>query len=279
MTLRERSQPPQLPQLPQRPDLPDLLDFPDAPGSRRARAPLPDLPRSRPLPQRRTPEALPTRQRRSRDTRERLMAAVEVVVREAGIERATVRAIAARACVAIGTVYRRFPNKQALLLAVQRRFLARRSERARLQMRLARAYKPSVKSALAGFVNGAIIVIERDRRLLQAFAKESSADAEIHAGLTGLLDHIAGRELSAGLAIDVLLLALRALILDGPLPSEKTPVRDSLRDYLAGLVPDSARPVDWHGSGGGLGATLSTGGVASGDPSDDHGETEPTAEL
>ena len=100
-----------------------------------AAPPRPPLPGYRPHPLRRTPAALPARQRRSRDTRERLMAAVELVIRDIGLERATVRAIASRAGVAVGSIYRRFPNKRALLLAVQERFLARRAQRISFTLR------------------------------------------------------------------------------------------------------------------------------------------------
>src|SRR5688572_30085259 len=76
----------------------------------------------RPLPARVTPWARPARQIRSRHSRERLIAAVECVVRELGPHGATVRRIAARAGVSVGTIYRRFPNKAALLAAVQHRY-------------------------------------------------------------------------------------------------------------------------------------------------------------
>jgi AcrR family transcriptional regulator len=164
------------------------------------------------------------------------MAAVEIVVREAGIERATVRAIAARAGVAVGTLYRRFPNKRALVLAVQRRFLARRTERAALALRIARSHQRPVEAALAGFVNGAILVIERDRRLLQAFATESSSDSAIHAALMESIDHLSGQRVRSRLWVDVILLALRALILDGKRPSGAPRVRRALVGYLPALV-------------------------------------------
>jgi AcrR family transcriptional regulator len=167
------------------------------------------------------------------------MAAVEAVVRDAGLEGATVRAIAARAGVSVGTVYRRFANKRALILAVQRRFVACRSAGVVAALRLKRSHGGSAKRALARFINGAVLAVERDRALLRAFASESSSDAEIHRTITGLIDHLAGGPLDAALAVDVMLMVLRAQVLDGALPSGTAPPRSALSAYLPTLVTTS----------------------------------------
>ena len=69
--------------------------------------------------------ALPAVQDRSQQTRNRLLDAAEALLREKGPEKATVPAIARRARVAVGTVYRRFSDKDALLRGVYERFFAR----------------------------------------------------------------------------------------------------------------------------------------------------------
>lgn len=69
--------------------------------------------------------AFPTLQRRSEATRARLLDAAEALLAAAGVEACTVPAIAERAGVAVGSVYRRFPDKDALLRAVHDRFFER----------------------------------------------------------------------------------------------------------------------------------------------------------
>lgn len=66
--------------------------------------------------------ALPVVQERGRQTVERLLDAAEQMLDYVGLEGATVPAIAAGAGVSVGTVYKRFPDKDAVLRAVYERF-------------------------------------------------------------------------------------------------------------------------------------------------------------
>src|SRR6185369_17456531 len=59
---------------------------------------------------------------RGRLTLERLLDAAEQMLDFVGLEGATVPAIAAGAGVSVGNVYKRFPDKDALLRAVYQRF-------------------------------------------------------------------------------------------------------------------------------------------------------------
>jgi AcrR family transcriptional regulator len=68
---------------------------------------------------------LPALQARSQKTRDRLLDAAEALLREGGPEKATVPAIARRARVAVGSVYRRFPEKDAVLRSIYLRFFER----------------------------------------------------------------------------------------------------------------------------------------------------------
>jgi AcrR family transcriptional regulator len=70
-------------------------------------------------------QALPARQRRSQITTERLLEAAESLLRESGGDAATLRAIADRAGVSVGIVYRRFRDKDTVLRAVYTRFFVR----------------------------------------------------------------------------------------------------------------------------------------------------------
>jgi AcrR family transcriptional regulator len=67
--------------------------------------------------------ALPARQARSQRTQDRLISAAESLLREGGLDAATVPNIARRAGLAVGSVYRRFPDKDAVMRAVAERFL------------------------------------------------------------------------------------------------------------------------------------------------------------
>jgi AcrR family transcriptional regulator len=66
----------------------------------------------------------PVRQERSQRTLQRLLDAAEAVIREKGFGEAAVAEIAARAGCSVGTFYRRFRDKQALLHALDERFAA-----------------------------------------------------------------------------------------------------------------------------------------------------------
>lgn len=68
---------------------------------------------------------LPARQQRSQATTEQLLSAAESLLREGGFDSATLRAIADRAGVSLGIVYRRFHDKDAVLRAVYTRFFER----------------------------------------------------------------------------------------------------------------------------------------------------------
>ncbi len=60
-------------------------------------------------------EAKPAVQKRSRTTRDNLITALEEILREKNFDQITVAEIAERAGVAVGTVYRRFKNKEAFI--------------------------------------------------------------------------------------------------------------------------------------------------------------------
>jgi AcrR family transcriptional regulator len=63
-------------------------------------------------------KSLAPKQARSRESLARLMTAAREILNEKGIEGATVPRVASRAGLSSGSVYRRFPNKDALMRAV-----------------------------------------------------------------------------------------------------------------------------------------------------------------
>lgn len=103
-------------------------------------------------------EPLPALQERSQATTERLLEAAEELLTEGGAEGATLRAIADRAGVSLGIVYRRFPDKDAILRAVYSRFfssIAGKSERSLSSARFQCESLPEVaRVVVAGIAEG-----------------------------------------------------------------------------------------------------------------------------
>lgn len=106
----------------------------------------------------RTAQALPAVQARSQHTRDRLLDAAEALLAAGGLEAATVPGIARKARVAVGSVYRRFPDKDAVLQSVYERFFTRsvRTNREALAEDRWRhvALPEMVRSLLDGMVRG-----------------------------------------------------------------------------------------------------------------------------
>src|SRR5215216_3229660 len=120
-------------------------------------------------------DAHPAKQPRSRRTLERLLQAAEDVLAREGLEGATVPAIARRARLSVGIVYRRFPDKDALMRAVYERFFARSLAGNRDALDPARwAGVPApriVRSLVAGMVRG----YEEHRTILRALLRYADA--------------------------------------------------------------------------------------------------------
>jgi len=84
---------------------------------------------------------LPAKQARSRKSLERLLDAAEEVLKKHGLDGATVPRIAAQAGLSPGSVYRRFPDKDALLRAVVLRYHTRIAEKSRANLGRAELWK------------------------------------------------------------------------------------------------------------------------------------------
>jgi AcrR family transcriptional regulator len=85
--------------------------------------------------------SLPAKQERSRKSLERLLDAAEEVLKAHGLEGATVPRIAARAGLSPGAIYRRFPDKDALLREVVLRYHTRIIEKSRENLGRAELWK------------------------------------------------------------------------------------------------------------------------------------------
>jgi AcrR family transcriptional regulator len=111
------------------------------------------------------------RQARSRQTLAKLLDAAEAVLAEEGLEGATVPAIAGRAGLSVGVVYRRFPDKDALMRAVFARFFERRREEnaAKLAPELWAGVPP--ERAVELLIRGIVAGYRQNRRLLGALLR------------------------------------------------------------------------------------------------------------
>ena len=122
--------------------------------------------------------ALPALQKRSRDTRDRLLDAAEELLTNGGIDAATAPNIARRAGVAVGSLYRRFEDKDAVLKAVYERFFLR--GRASNERALHAEYWAGVGAGevIERLVGSLVIAYVRQRRLLAALIRFAETHAD-----------------------------------------------------------------------------------------------------
>lgn len=63
-------------------------------------------------------------QERSRQRREKILLTTKKILREQDLESFTTTALAAQACIPVGSIYQYFPNKETILLAILEEYLA-----------------------------------------------------------------------------------------------------------------------------------------------------------
>ncbi|MFF3446760.1 TetR/AcrR family transcriptional regulator [Streptomyces sp. NPDC002667] len=105
-------------------------------------------------------------QARSAATLARVLRAAEEIAAASGLEEMTITGVAKRAGVAVGTIYRRFEDKEQLITALTERMLERREEYVAERLRTAEPSLPGVMDAYA-------------HALLQSFADSSSLFPEL----------------------------------------------------------------------------------------------------
>src|SRR5437870_3071066 len=110
----------------------------------------------------------PPKQARSRHTLHRLLAAAEALLEHGGLDAATVPAIAEAAGVSVGVVYRRFPDKDALLRAVYERFFTTVRDQNQLRLQSLAAMSLPLDALAQGMVLGIAEGYRRKRGLLRA---------------------------------------------------------------------------------------------------------------
>ncbi len=112
--------------------------------------------------------SLVARTNRARAAVERLLDATESLLKEGGLERATVPAIAARSAMAVGNVYKRFADKDALIAAVALRFCQRAETNNAVVLDPGWWRGRSIEAALSALIAGTVTHYVANRRLLAA---------------------------------------------------------------------------------------------------------------
>ncbi|MGW2282728.1 TetR/AcrR family transcriptional regulator [Streptomyces sp. NPDC001770] len=106
------------------------------------------------------------RQARSAATLARVLRAAEEVAASAGLEEMTMTGVAEHAGVSVGTIYRRFEDKDQLITALSERMLERREEYVAEQLRAA---EPSLSGVMDAYA----------RALLQSFTDNNNLFPEL----------------------------------------------------------------------------------------------------
>ena len=120
-------------------------------------------------------------QKRSRESLERLLAAAEEEMCAVGIESFTVADVVRRADLSVGAFYTRFPDKRALLRAVQDRFHSRVEPLLHEQMRERCAGAKSLAQTVEGLIDTLSRHFTSNRELSRAFMMSSVFDPVMRA--------------------------------------------------------------------------------------------------
>jgi len=130
--------------------------------------------------------------RRREESRERLLAAAEDQLREEELEYFSVQSVVERAGESVGTFYRIFHGKQALLLAVQNRLHDRVEPRILDALKRAQATHASLEDAVDHAFTILIDNVMSETQLFRAFALFGTFDPAMRS--TSRMHHIARRD-------------------------------------------------------------------------------------
>jgi AcrR family transcriptional regulator len=122
----------------------------------------------------------PPKQRRSRESYERVLDAAYALLEENGFEGLTVQEVAARSGVSVGAIYERFGNKETLLRAVHARMMESMSE-AHAGAGDPAASADGAGAAIDAVVAGMARIMNENRKALRAFMHLGAVDEVISA--------------------------------------------------------------------------------------------------
>jgi AcrR family transcriptional regulator len=121
----------------------------------------------------------PPRQKRSRESYERVLDAAGLLLEENGFEGFTVQEVAARAEISVGAIYERFGNKESLLRVVHGRLMEALTRGVAGLERAGEITDPA--AAIAAAVDTVARAPREHRRILRVFMHLGAVDSEIAA--------------------------------------------------------------------------------------------------
>ncbi len=121
------------------------------------------------------------RQKRSRESLEKLLDAAEDQIRHGGLESLTINSVVSRVGLSVGAFYARFPDKTALLHAVQDRFHNRLEPLIQAQMLADAASCATLAEALDAAIEVLVSHVTGERELSRAFMMMSVFDPVLRA--------------------------------------------------------------------------------------------------
>jgi AcrR family transcriptional regulator len=122
------------------------------------------------------------RQKRSRESLERLLESAEQQIRMNGFESLTVNGVVNNIGLSVGAFYARFPDKTALLHALQERFHGKLEPKIKAEMLAEAGPKATLAEAIEAAVDVLIRNVVGERELSRAFMTLSVTDAILRAG-------------------------------------------------------------------------------------------------
>ena len=122
----------------------------------------------------------PPKQRRSRQSYERVLDAAHALLEQNGFEGLTVQEVAARSGVSVGAIYERFGNKETLLRDVHARLMESMSQAGDLAGGPAEGAHDAA-AAVAAMVDAMARVMNDNRKALRAFMHLGAVDEVISA--------------------------------------------------------------------------------------------------
>src|SRR5579871_2666360 len=120
----------------------------------------------------------PPKQRRSRESYERVLDAARTLLEENGFDGFTIQEVAARSGVSVGAIYERFGNKDSLLRAVHARLMESMSA-ANSAAESSAARADDAAAAIVASVAGMARVMNENREALRAFMHLGAVDKVI----------------------------------------------------------------------------------------------------
>jgi AcrR family transcriptional regulator len=125
------------------------------------------------------PEPRPPQQNRSERTQERLLRAAEKLILEKGLGDASVPEIARRAGSSVGGFYARFPDKDALLRALEERFFAEMLGRVAKLADAGRWGAAPIATIVRACADELVSVFRERRNLIAAFLHRATRDPQM----------------------------------------------------------------------------------------------------